>query len=84
MELYVYSEGNKPVAVVVGRQEAIRQLCGHGNNTFPTTAAERKAISLFLEGNICELGQGIALVGYPPEVPDRKLTRVVGAFGASH
>lgn len=80
-ELYVYSEGNKPVAVCVGRAEAVRRLVA---DSFPTTAAEKKAINLFLEGNICELGTGIQLVGYPPEVPDRKLTRVVGAFGASH
>jgi hypothetical protein len=80
-ELYVYSEGNKPKAVVVGRQEAVRLLVAE---SFPTTAAEKKAINLFLEGNLCELGTGLLLVGYPPEVPDRRLTRVVGAFGASH
>jgi hypothetical protein len=80
IELYVYSEGNKPVEVVLGRFQAVKRLC---SESFPTTAAERKAISAFLEGNVCELGRGIGLVGCPPEVPDRKLTRVTGAFGAN-
>lgn len=79
-ELYVYSEGKEPKAVIVGRNEAVRHIC----RDFPTTQAEKRAINAFLEGNVCELGQGLHLVGFPPEVPDRKLTRVVGAFGASH
>lgn len=79
IELYVYSEGKNPVEVVVGRNEAVRLLV----KDFPTTAGEKKAITAFLEGNICELGQGILLVGYPPELPDRRLTRVRGAFGAA-
>lgn len=79
IEVYVYCEGTRPVEVVLGRQAAVKRLL---RDSFPTTATEKKSISAFLEGNMCELGRGLALVGYPPEVPDRSITRVSGAFGA--
>ena len=74
IEIYVYSEGNVPKKVVQGRQEAVNLV----TKDFHTTQAEKVRIRNFVEGNICELGTGLQLVGYPPEVPDRKLTRVLG------
>lgn len=73
-EIYVYSEGEKPRKVIQGREAAVRELI----KDFHTTPKEKKQLAQFLEGNVCELYTGIHLVGFPPEVPDRRLTRVLG------
>jgi hypothetical protein len=80
-EWYVFSEGGKPFEVCLGRRHAVERLL---LGDFKLTPAEKKQISLFLEGNVCDLGAGLHVVGLVREegqtdkVPDRSLTRVVG------
>jgi len=81
-EWYVFSEGGKPFEVCLGRRPAINRLL---DGNFPTTPEERKQISRFLEGNVCDLGGGLKIVGIVRDWeqnaeprPDRSLTRVVG------
>jgi hypothetical protein len=75
IEVYVYLEGAHPKEVILGRRHAVDRLLVGG---FSTTPAERRRISVFLEGAPCDLGTGLHLVGFPPDVPDRKIVRVVG------
>lgn len=81
-EWYVYTEGGKPFEVVLGRMEAVRRILAPGG-TFRTTPEEKKQISRFLEGNVCDLGGGLHLVGivrseHDEAQPDRKIIRVIG------
>lgn len=75
IEVYVYLEGLRPVEVVLGRRAAVDRLLAP---PFKTTSDERKRISLFLEGPPCDLGTGITVVGFPPDIPDRRIVRVIG------
>lgn len=83
-EIYVYSEGGRPFEVFYSRREAVdRALEGD----FKVTPEERKKIVQFMEGNVCDLGGGLHLVGMIKEgykegdaeaKPDRRITRVIG------
>lgn len=75
IEVYVYMEGANPKAVVLGRRQAVGMLLEGG---FKTNPDELRRISLFMEANVCDLGTGLHLVGFPPGVPDRRIVRVVG------
>lgn len=85
-EWYVFSEGDKPLEVCLGRRVAVDRLL---EGDFPVTPSEKKQISLFMEAVVCDLGAGLHLVGtvreygdteLAPAEPrkDRRLTRVVG------
>lgn len=79
-EWYVYSEAGKPFEVILGRKEAVARLL---QGEFKTTPEERKQISRFIEGNVCDLGSGLHLVGLVKNgeqepMPDRRLTRCIG------
>lgn len=79
-EWYVFSEGGKPFEVILGRRHAVNRLTA---DDFKTTETEKKQIMTFLEGNVCDLGGGLLLVGMVREpgkdkVPDREITRVLG------
>lgn len=80
-EWYVLSVGGKPVEAILGRKEAVAGLTNHGQ--FPVTPGEKKQITSFIEGNVCDLGSGLLVVGLvknPNEDPeeDRRITRVRG------
>lgn len=80
-EWYVLTIGGKPFEAILGRRQAVERLIDHGE--FPTTPEEKKAISRFLEGIICDLGAGLLVVGkvkapHEDQEPDRKITRVIG------
>ncbi len=80
-EWYVLSVGGKPIEAILGRKEAVEGLTNRG--VFPLTPEEKKQITRFIEGNVCDLGSGLLVVGLvrnPTEDPelDRKITRVRG------
>lgn len=81
-EWYVFSDNGVPVEVVLGRRHAVNRLL---QGEFKTTESEKKSISRFLEGTLCDLGSGLHLVGLAKDwvegtdaVGDRRLTRVIG------
>lgn len=80
-EWYVFSEGGKPFEVCLGRRHAVNRLL---SGDFKLTPKEKKDVSLFLEGVVCDLGAGLHIVGLvreegePDKVPDRAITRVIG------
>lgn len=80
-EWYVLSVGGKPVEVILGRKEAVDALTEQG--TFPCTPEEKKQIVRFIEGNVCDLGSGLLVVGLvknpnEDQAPDRAITRTRG------
>lgn len=80
-EWYVLSIGGKPLEVILGRRPAVERLTDSG--LFPLTPEERKAISRFMEGGVCDLGAGLLVVGkvkapHEDQEPDRKITRTIG------
>jgi hypothetical protein len=79
VEVYVFMEGGRPKEVVLGRRHAVDRLL---QNSYRTTEGERKAISLFLERAMPDIGEGIRLVGwildFSEKVPDREIVRVLG------
>lgn len=84
-EWYVFSEGGKPFEVCLGRRQAVDRLLAPDaeGRKYQTTPAERRQITLFMEGVVCDLGSGLLLVGLVRDtdhdpVPDRRITRVIG------
>lgn len=75
IETYVIMHGNNPVRVVIGRRQAVDALLEGG---FKLNPDERRKITLFMEGLVPDAGTGLHLVGFPPELPDRRALRVPG------